>query len=80
VQGLSIEVIAVSNAGERKVTPCETLADAKKLAREMRTPENQSVKICDPLGTMFRWSRIVGVKSNRWAARTIINDVFLGPE
>jgi hypothetical protein len=77
---VSIEVVTWSNGGERKAVSCASLAEAKKLAKQYRTTDNKSVKICDPFGTMFYWSRVVGSKGNRWAARGVINDIFLGPE
>ncbi len=80
MKAISIDVVTWSNAGERKVSPCASLSDAKKLAKQSRTTDNQSVKICDAFGTIFYWSRVVGSKGNRWNARGVVNDIFLGPE
>jgi hypothetical protein len=62
-----------SNAGERTSLPCASLDDAKKLAKESRTLDNQAVKVCDALGTMYHWTRVVGVKINRWSVQTVVN-------
>lgn len=73
-----IEVVAWNNAGARTAVPCVDLNEAKKLAKECRTLDNQTVKICDAFGTIFHWSRVVGVKVNRWFSRFVENDIFDG--
>jgi hypothetical protein len=71
------QVITWDNVGERHDVHYESLEDAKRLAKERRILENKTVKICDSLGTLYHWSRVVGVKSNRWIARAVVNDVFI---
>ncbi len=73
-----IEVITWDNAGTKTAVPCIDLDEAKKLAKECRTLGNQTVKICDAFGTILHWSRVVGVKINRWFARSVENDMFNG--
>ena len=70
------QVITWNNSGERHAASFESLEDARKLARERRTLENKTVRICDSLGTLYHWARVVGVKNNRWIALAVVNDVF----
>jgi hypothetical protein len=73
---VSNQVVIWNTAGERNVLPCATIDDAKKLAKQSRTLDNQTVKICGALGTLYHWSRVLGAKNNRWLAQEVVNDVF----
>ena len=70
---MSNQVVIWNNAGERKALPCATIDDARKLAKESMTLDNQVVKICDAIGTMYHWTRVVGVKFNRWSEQSVVN-------
>ena len=77
---MSMHVETWNNAGERTVVPCASLDDAKKLAKQYRTLEYQTVKISDAFGTLTHWSRVVGAKANRWNMREVIHDGFLSED
>jgi hypothetical protein len=69
---VSYQVVIWTNAGERTTLPCETMDEAKRLAKENRTLDKQDVKIFDAIGTVHHWSRIVGEKTNRWSVRDVV--------
>ena len=74
------QVFIWNNAGERTAVLCATLAEARAVAKQSRTRENQTVKIGDAFGALYHWSRVMASAGNKWITRIVVNDVFLSYE
>lgn len=70
------QVIVWNNLGQQSKQDCTDERDALTKAKQARTLQNRTVKVADPHGSTYHWSRSVHLLRNHWTARAVANEAF----